>query len=102
MKEIVRVSELTTYMEGCSDTSMGDLLLSRLNESANAHQEFRHQVQVLAEQVQKLIEFADEWAQKEAEQRYVNYVREAAKLRREQLADTIEVKRLSWRDGAPK
>ena len=86
--------ELEKFFKTASEETVGDLLLSRMNLASNAEREFQDQVQTLLHQILRLVEFAEDWAQREAEQRYVNYVREAARQRRRELSDTIEVKGL--------
>lgn len=78
-------TQLLEFAETSSDQSLGDLLLSKLNSSANANGDFQAAVQTLLQHVLKIVEMADTWAQQEAETRYVNYVREAARQRREEI-----------------
>jgi hypothetical protein len=80
--------QLQQFLETCSDQSLGDLLLAKLNSSANANGDFQAAIQTLLQHVLKIVEMADTWAQKEAEQRYVNFVREAARQRREAIEVT--------------
>lgn len=77
-------TDLVRYTtENLSDSSLAELLLAKLNASSNARHDFQSHAQKLLRMVVDLVEFCEEWAQKEAEQRYVNYVREAARQRRE-------------------
>jgi hypothetical protein len=79
------LAKLNRFLETASDQEIGNALLSRLNGSANTAHDFQQQVQKLLHQVLNLVEFAENWAQAEAETRYVNFVREAARQRRETI-----------------
>lgn len=84
-------TDLVRYAtENLSDSSLADLLLAKMSGSANARSDFQSKAQILLRAAVDLVEFADSWAQKEAEQRYVNYVREAARQRRETERLTYE------------
>lgn len=82
---LAKFNQLDQFLETCSDTSLGDLLLSKMNGSANSAKEFQQHIQKLLNATLNLVEFAENWAQSEAEQRYVAYVREAGRQRREMI-----------------
>ena len=86
------VTQLKKFAETCSNQSLGDLQLSRMNESANAEHDFQEQVQKLLQHVLKIVDMAESWAQKEAEARYVTFLRQHELLRREE--QVIEAKKL--------
>lgn len=83
-------NQLQRFLETCSDTEIGDALLAKLNASANANSDFQAAIQALLQHVLKIVEMADAWAQSEAEQRYVTFVREAARQHREETGLTLE------------
>lgn len=84
--------KLQKFLSSCSIQSLGDLLLVKLSHSQNVQADFAAQAEVLLRAALKLIEMAESWAQNEAESRYVNYVRESAKLLRD--SDVIEAKKV--------
>jgi hypothetical protein len=90
--EVERFQQLTEFLSSCSDRSLGELQLNRLNQSSNHQKEFQDAAKKLLELAQKLVEVADSWAQFEAEARYVTFIREASKLARE--TQVIEAKRI--------
>jgi hypothetical protein len=87
-----RLVELQKFLSTCSDQSLGDLQLSRLNLAANGQNEFQEAAKKLLEFAAKMVEIADSWAQHEAEARYVTFVREATKIAR--ADQVIEAKKL--------
>lgn len=86
-----KLGELQRFLEDCSDVSLSDLVLAKFNSSANNSKEYRQHVQTLLEGMLKLMDFADAWAQSEAEARYVNLIREANRQRREKEALTFDI-----------
>lgn len=83
--------DLVRITDELSDSSLADLVLAKMNHSANARKDFQQKIQKLLHAVMDLVEFSEEYAEKEAEQRYVNYVREAARQRRELERVTYEI-----------
>lgn len=83
---------LQQFVTTCSSSSLGDMHLAKLNASANVQHEFQEKVQQLLEHVLKMVEFAEKWAESEAQSRYVNYVREGELLKRED--QVLEAKRI--------
>lgn len=75
--------KLQQFLETCSDQTLGDLQLSRLNDAANTGGDFQESVQKLIQAAIKLAECAEAYVQSESEARYVSFVREAAKQCRE-------------------
>lgn len=90
-----RLEELQKFLSTCSDQSLGDLQLSRLNLAANRHNDFQEAAKKLLEFAAKMVEIADSWAQHEAEARYVTFIRETTKLTRQD--QVIEAKKLITR-----
>lgn len=76
-------NDLVRITEELSDSSIADLMMAKMNQSANARKDFQQKIQKLLHAVMDLVEFSEEYAEKEAEQRYVNFVREAARQRRD-------------------
>lgn len=76
-------TDLVRITEELSDSSIADLMMAKMNQSANARKDFQQKIQKLLHAVMDLVEFSEEYAEKEAEQRYVNFVREAARQRRD-------------------
>lgn len=90
---------LQEFAANCSDVSLGELLLAKLNRAANVDQDLQKEVQSLLQQVLKLVDYFEDWAQSQAEARYITYVRESAKLRRGEELQTLEVRELMEETG---
>lgn len=84
-------TDLVRITEELSDSSIADLMMAKMNQSANARKDFQQKIQKLLHAVMDLVEFSEEYAEKEAEQRYVNFVREAARQRRDLERLTYEL-----------
>ena len=100
-RKLVKRKPLTLqeFANSCSDVSLGELLLAKLNRAANVDAGLQKEVQSLLQQVLKLVDYFEDWAQSQAEARYITYVREAAKQRREQELQTVEVRELEENAG---
>lgn len=84
-------NDLVRITEELSDSSIADLMMAKMSQSANARKDFQQKIQKLLHAVMDLVEFSEEYAEKEAEQRYVNFVREAARQRRDLERVTYEL-----------
>ena len=71
-----------------SDISLGDLLLAKLSASANLDSDVQEKVKRLLTLILDVIEGLDDWAQAEAEARYINFIREGRKVKESVLIDT--------------
>ena len=100
-RKLVKAKKLSLqeFAENCSDVSLGELLLAKLNRAANVDRDLQREVQSLLQQVLKLVDHFEDWAQSQAEARYITYVRESAKQRREQELQTVEVRELPEEAG---
>jgi hypothetical protein len=83
---------LQQFVKTCSPASLGDLFMAKLNTASNTEKEFQEKVQQLLEHVLKMVEFAEKWAEAEAQSRYVTYIREHELLKRED--QVLEAKRI--------
>lgn len=83
---------LQQFIKTCSSNTLGEFQLSKMNDANNTQRDFQNEVQKLLEHVLKMVEFAEKWAETEAQARYVSYIRQGEGLRRED--QVIEAKKL--------
>lgn len=82
--------ELQRFVKAASNQTLGDLQLNSLNRAANANTDFQQAADQLIQHCLKIIRIANDWAQLEAESRYVNFLRESTLLEREPQAIEVQ------------